>query len=114
MRAWQALKLTYGDYWYKVRDRLHFKKDCLLIEEKLIKLQQFRQTILDFLHLTNPGAAMMLDLWEPLLSTNTQNNGPNGTELPSLLRTMLKTETSSRAKRVSLIRFCGAPTGHVD
>ena len=68
-RDWEALRLSYGDYWYNLRNRLHVKDDCLLLDERIIILQQLRQTILNSLHMTNSGAAATLDwsgnIWFP-------------------------------------------------
>ena len=59
---WEALKLSFGQYWYNIRNRLHVKDDCLLINERIVLLMQLIQTVLDSLHLTHPGSAVMLDL----------------------------------------------------
>ena len=55
---------AYGDYWYKIENRLQAKDDCQQILEKVIKPQQLRQSILDSLHLAHPGAAATIDLCE--------------------------------------------------
>ena len=38
------------------------KDDCLLIDKRIVLLTQLRQTVLDSLHLTQPGSVAMLDL----------------------------------------------------
>ena len=32
-RDWEAIKTSYGQYWYNIRNRLHVREDCLLIDE---------------------------------------------------------------------------------
>ena len=61
-RDWDALKLSFGGYCYNIRNRLHVKDDCLLIDDRIVLPTQLRQTVLDSLHLTHPGSAVMLDL----------------------------------------------------
>ena len=61
-RDWEALKNSYGPYWHNIRNRLHVREDCLLIDERIVIPTQLRQTVLDSLHLTHPGSAAMLDL----------------------------------------------------
>ena len=31
----EALKLAYGDYWHNIRNRLHVKNGCLLIDDRI-------------------------------------------------------------------------------
>ena len=50
-----SLKMSLGQYWYTIRNRLHVKDDCLLIDERIVLPTQLRQTILVGLHLTHPG-----------------------------------------------------------
>ena len=57
MRDWEAIKASYGQYWYNIRNRLHVRED-----ERIVIPTQLRQTVLDSLHLTHPGSAAMLDL----------------------------------------------------
>ena len=45
-----------------IRNRLHVREDCLLIDERVVIPTQLRQTVLDSLHLTHPGSAAMLGL----------------------------------------------------
>ena len=47
-----------------VRYRLYVRDDCLLIDDRICLPTQFRQTVLDGLHLTQPGSAAMLDLYQ--------------------------------------------------
>ena len=61
-RDWEAIKASYGQYWYNIRNRLHVREDCLLIDERIVIPTQLRQTVLDSLHLTHPGSAAMLEL----------------------------------------------------
>ena len=61
-RDWEAIKASYGQYWHNIRNMLHVREDCLLIEERIVIPTQLRQTVLDSLHLTHPGSAAMLDL----------------------------------------------------
>ena len=61
-RDWDAIKASYGQTWFNIRNRLHVRKDCLLIDERIVIPSQLRQTVLDSLHLTHPGSAAMLDL----------------------------------------------------
>ena len=61
-RDWEAIKMSHGQYWLNIRNRLHSREDCLLIEYRIVKATQLRQTILDSLHLSHPGSAAMLDL----------------------------------------------------
>ena len=61
-RDWEAIKASCGQYWHNIRNRLHVREDCLLIDERIIIPTQLRQTVLDSLHLTHPGSAAMLDL----------------------------------------------------
>ena len=61
-RNWEAIKASYGQYWYNIRNILHVREDCLLIDERIVIPTQLRQTVLDSLHLTHPGSAAMLDL----------------------------------------------------
>ena len=61
-RDWDAIKASYGQYWFNIRNRLHVREDCLLVDERIVIPSQLRQTVLDSLHLTHPGSAAMLDL----------------------------------------------------
>ena len=61
-RDWDAIKASYGKYWFNIRNRLHIREDCLLIDERIVIPSQLRQTVLDSLHVTQPGWAAMLDL----------------------------------------------------
>ena len=61
-RDWEAIKASYGQYWFKIRNRLHVREDCLLIDVRIVIPSQLRQTVLDSLHLTHPGLAAILDL----------------------------------------------------
>ena len=61
-RDWQAIKNSYGPYWYNIKNRLHVREDCLLIDERIVIPTQLRQTVLDSLHLTHQGSAAMLYL----------------------------------------------------
>ena len=61
-RDWEAIKSACGQYWFNIRNRLHVREDCLLIDERIFIQTQLRQTILESLHLTHPGSAVMLDL----------------------------------------------------
>ena len=61
-RDWDVIKASYGQYWYYIRNRLHVREGCLLIDERIVIPTQLRQTVLDSLHLTYPGSAVMLDL----------------------------------------------------
>ena len=61
-KDWEALKNSYGPYWHNIRNRLHLREDCLLIDERIVIPTQLRQTVHDSLHLTHPGSATMLDL----------------------------------------------------
>ena len=61
-RDWEAIKTSYGPYWHNIRNRLHVREDCLLIDETIVIPTQLRQTVLDSLHLTHHGSAAMLDL----------------------------------------------------
>ena len=73
-RDWEALKNSYGPYWHSIKNRLHVREDCLLIDEWIGKPFQLRQTVLDSLHLTHPGSAAKLDLcqhvWFPHIHRN--------------------------------------------
>ena len=59
---WDAIKASYGQYWFNIRNRLHVREVCLLINERIVIPSQLRQTVFDSLHLTHPGSAAMLDL----------------------------------------------------
>ena len=59
-RDWHSIKSSYDQYWYNVRNRLHLREDCLLIDERIVIPTQLRQTVLDSLHRTYPGSAAML------------------------------------------------------
>ena len=61
-RDWKAIKSAKGQYRFNVRNRLHVREDCLLIDERIVIPTQLRQTILESLRLTQPGSAAMLDL----------------------------------------------------
>ena len=61
-RDWEAIKHSYGPYWHNIRNRLHYREDCLLIDKRIVIPTQLRQTVLESLHLTHPGSAAMLDL----------------------------------------------------
>ena len=61
-RGWEAIKTSYGQYWYNVRNRLHAREDCLLIDDRIVIPAQSRQTVLDSLHLTHPVSAAVLNL----------------------------------------------------
>ena len=50
--------MSFGLYCYNIRNRLHVKDDCLLIDERIT------QTVLESLHLAHLGSAAMLDLWQ--------------------------------------------------
>ena len=45
-----------------IRNRLHVREDCLLIDERIVIRTQLRQTVLDSLDLTHPGSEAMLDM----------------------------------------------------
>ena len=60
-RDWEAIKASYGQYWYNIRNRLHVREDCLLIEKRIVIPTQLRQTVLNSLHLTHTGSTAMLD-----------------------------------------------------
>ena len=62
MRECDEIKASYGQYWFNIRNRLHVREDCLLVDERIVIPSQLRQTILESLHLTHPGSAAMLDL----------------------------------------------------
>ena len=53
-RDWEAIKDSYGQYWRNIRNRLHVREDCPLIDERIVIPTQLRQTLLDSLHLTHP------------------------------------------------------------
>ena len=61
-RDWEANKASYGQYWFNIRNSLHDREDCLLVDERIVIPSQLRQTVLDIFHLTHPGLAAMLDL----------------------------------------------------
>ena len=61
-RDWEAIKASYGQYWFNIRNTLHVREDCLLNDERIVIPSQLRQTVLDSLHLTHPGMAAMLVL----------------------------------------------------
>ena len=61
-RDWEAIKASYGQYWFNNRNRLHVREDCLLIDGRIVIPTQLRQIVLDSLHLTHPGSAAMWDL----------------------------------------------------
>ena len=61
-RDWEAMKTLYVQYWYNIRNRLHVREYCLLIDERIVIPTPLRQIVLDSLHLTHPGSAAMLDL----------------------------------------------------
>ena len=61
-RNWDAIKVSYGQYWFNIRSRLHVREDCLLVDDRIVIPSQLRQTVLDSLHLSHPGSAAMLDL----------------------------------------------------
>ena len=63
-RDWEAITTSYGQYWYKIRNILDVRKECLLIGERIGIPTQLRQTVLENLHLTHPGSAAMLDLYQ--------------------------------------------------
>ena len=58
-RDWEAIKTSYGHCWHNIRNRLHVREDCLLIDERIVIPTQLQQIVLDSLHLTNPGSAAM-------------------------------------------------------
>ena len=35
-RDWDAIKSSYRKYWFNVRNRLHMREDCLLIDERIV------------------------------------------------------------------------------
>ena len=74
-RDWEAIKSSYGQYWYNIRNRLHVREDCLLIDERIVIHTQLRQTVLDSLHLTHPGSGN---------SSHTSGNCADGTKLQTL------------------------------
>ena len=55
-------RISYGPYWHNIRNWLHVRENCLLIDERIVIPTQLRQTVLDSLHLTHPGSAAMLDI----------------------------------------------------
>ena len=57
-RDWEAIKASFGQYWFNLRNRLHVLEDCLLIDERVVIPTKLRQTVLDSLHLTHPGSAV--------------------------------------------------------
>ena len=59
---WEAIKASYGRYWFNIRNRLQVREDCLLIDERIVIPSQLRQAVLNSLHLTHPGLTAMLDL----------------------------------------------------
>ena len=80
-RDWDAIKASYGQYWFNIRNRLHFREDCLLFDERIVIPSQLRQTVLDSLHLTHPGLSAMLDLsqhvWFPHIHRSTAQMAQN-------------------------------------
>ena len=46
-RDWNAIKASYGQYWFNIRNRLHVREDCLLVDERILIPSQLRQTILE-------------------------------------------------------------------
>ena len=63
-RNWNLFKFAYRDYWYNVCKHLFVKEDSLLLDERIIIPKQLRETILDSIHLTHPGAAAKMDPFE--------------------------------------------------
>ena len=59
---WEAIKTSHRQYWHNIRNRLHVRENCLLIDESIVLPTQLRQTKLDNLHMNHPGSAAMLDL----------------------------------------------------
>ena len=45
-RDWDAIKASYGQYWFNIRNRLHVREGCLLIDERIVIPSQLRQTVL--------------------------------------------------------------------
>ena len=35
-RDWDAIKASYGQYWFNVRNRHHVREDCLLVDERIV------------------------------------------------------------------------------
>ena len=58
-RDWDAIKASYGQYWFNILNRLHDREDCLLIDERIVIPSQLRQTVLGSLHLTHPVSTAM-------------------------------------------------------
>ena len=57
-RDWEAKETYYGKYWLVIRIRIHILEDCLLIDERIIMPTQLPKSVLDSLHLTNPGTEL--------------------------------------------------------
>ena len=81
-RDWEAIKASYSQYGYNIRNRLHVREDCLLIDERIVIPTQLRQTVLDSLNLTHSGSAAMLDLsknvWFPHMHRTIVQMAQNG------------------------------------
>ena len=54
-REWEAIKTSYGHFWYNIRNRFNVREECLLIDDR---------NVMESLHLMHPGSAAMLDLYQ--------------------------------------------------
>ena len=106
-RDWEAIKASYGQYWFNIQNRLHVREDCLLIDERIVIPSQLRQTVLDSLHLTHPESAAMLDLshdvWFPHIHRSIvqmAQNCKHCTEQGKNLKPILGKQTSFQMKPV--------------
>ena len=79
-RDWDAIKASYGQYWFNIRNRLHVREDCHLVDERIVIPSQLRQTILESLHLHTPGIGSHVGS-EPtcLVSAHSSRNCADGT-----------------------------------
>ena len=81
-RDWEANKTSYGPYWHNIRDWLHIREDCLLIDERIVITTQLRQIVLDSLRLLHPGCGGHVgSVPTRLVPSHTQNHCPHGTKL---------------------------------
>ena len=67
-RDWDVIKASYGQYWFNIRNRLHVREDCLLVDERIVIPSQLQQTVLESLHLTHLGSAACLVSAHPSLN----------------------------------------------
>ena len=85
-QKWETIKSCYGPYFYNVRHRLSVRDGILLYDDRAVIPKQLRQTLVDSLHLTQPGQGGMLEaatkVWYPYVDRDIVSTAQNCKECP--------------------------------